>query len=282
MESVECLLDADVDHTRNIVTCRDRQTAVHVYPVSVEWPNRWVRQSPPVDTCRADVRRQLGLPPDIQMVAGVDRLDYTKGILEKCLAIERLLERRPGLCGRVVFVQIAEPSRGRLPEYQAYRARVQQTIARINRRFGTGDWQPVILLDARHEPADVFRVLRAADVCYVGSIRDGMNLVAKEFVVARDDERGVLVLSRGTGSACELTGALIVDPFDIEGCAGVLARALAMTPGEQATRMRAMRRVVAEFNVHRWIGDMLTDAARLRVDRSFPVSDWPAEALRVW
>ena len=121
-----------------------------------------------------------------------------------------------------------------------------------------------MLLRAHHEPPAIFRYLRAADVCYVSSLHDGMNLVAKEFVAARDDERGVLVLSRFTGAARELTGALVVNPYDLEEASAALAAALAMSPGEQAERMRAMRRLVAEFNVYRWAGRMLADAARIQ------------------
>ena len=134
---------------------------------------------------------------------------------------------------------------------------------RINLRFGTDRYRPLILLEAHHEPAEVYQILRAADVCYVGSVHDGMNLFAKEFVAARDDHHGVLVLSRFEGAARELTDAVLVNPYAIDDCAQALAQALDMTPEEQANRMRAMRAVVAEFNAYRWVVEMLTDAARL-------------------
>jgi trehalose 6-phosphate synthase len=212
----------------------------------------------------------------------VDRLDYTKGIEEKCLVVERMLELHPELCGRFVLVQIAEPSRDRLAAYQAYRSRLGGTVDRINLRFGTERYRPLVLLEAHHDPAEVYRFLRAADVCYVGSLHDGMNLVAKEFVAARDDDRGVLVLSMFTGAARELTDALIVDPHDIDSSARTLERALRMTPKEQARRMRAMRQVVAQFNASRWVAGMLRDAACLRWTRDLPdgqQGNWQADVL---
>jgi trehalose 6-phosphate synthase len=278
--AVESLLEADVDPRRKLIACGDRRVSVRAYPVSVEWPNRRTCQSAPVETCRAVVRRQL--PPDAFLAVGVDRLDYTKGIEEKCLVVERMLELHPELCGRFVLVQIAEPSRDRLAAYQAYRSRLGGTVDRINLRFGTERYRPLVLLEAHHDPAEVYRFLRAADVCYVGSLHDGMNLVAKEFVAARDDDRGVLVLSMFTGAARELTDALIVDPHDIDSSARTLERALRMTPKEQARRMRAMRQVVAQFNASRWVAGMLRDAACLRWTRDLPdgqQGNWQADVL---
>jgi trehalose 6-phosphate synthase len=195
---------------------------------------------------------------------GVDRLDYTKGIEERLLAVERLLERFPHLRGKFTFAQLAAPSRTLIDRYRELNERVEALASRVNARFADGTWRPIVLLRAHHEPPAIFRYLRAADVCYVSSLHDGMNLVAKEFVAARDDERGVLVLSRFTGAARELTEALLVNPYDLEEASAALATAIAMPPAEQAERMRAMRALVAERNVYRWAGRMLVDAARLR------------------
>ena len=264
IESVEASVDAQINRTRDVIVHAGGQTTVRAYPVSVQFPNRWARQSPPIETCRRAVRHALRLPADIGLVVGVDRLDYTKGIDEKFLAVERLLELRPDVRERVVLVQIAEPSRHCLPVYQELRSRLSATAARINRRFGSDRWHPIVMREAHHEPAEVYKFLRAADVCYVGSLHDGMNLVAKEFVTARDDERGVLILSELAGAARELPQALIVNPYAIDACARTLGEALTMTTEEQRTRMRGLRSVVAQFNAYRWAGEMLADAARLR------------------
>ncbi len=282
IETVEQTLDAHIDRRRNIIAFGDRQVTIRAYPVSVEWPNRWALQSTPVETCRAAVRRQLHLPPGVRLAVGVDRLDYTKGIDEKFLAVERMLELHPEFSERFVLVQIAEPSRECLATYRGLRSRLLESADRVNRRFGRGGYRPIVLLDAHHESADVYRFLRAADLCYVGSLHDGMNLVAKEFVAARDDNRGVLVLSGFTGAARELTDALIVNPYAVDDSARTLARALNMTQDEQAKRMRAMRRVVAEFNVYRWVGEMLTDASRLQPRQAgCRQANWRADVLQV-
>lgn len=266
LETVECVLGARVSRTRDAITHAGRRTLVRAYPVSIEWPNRWACQAPCIETCRAAVRGDLRLPADIKLGVGVDRLDYTKGINEKFLAVERMLELFPELRERFVFVQIAEPSRDCLPAYRGLRASIVATADRINLRFGTDRYRPIILLETRHEPAEVYRFLRAADLCYVGSLQDGMNLVAKEFIAARDDERGVLILSKFAGAARELTKAVLVDPCAIDEAARALSRALRMSDDEQANRMRTMRAIVAEFNTYQWAGAMLADATRLRTE----------------
>jgi trehalose 6-phosphate synthase len=264
IETVDRFLEARVDREQLGVVLDGRTTLVRPYPISIDWPNRWAGKSPPVEDCRSSVFAELGLPPDALLGVGVDRLDYTKGIEERLSAVERLLERYPHLRGRFTFVQLAAPSRTAIERYRQLNERVEEVAARINQRFGRGDYQPVRLQRDHHEPPTVFRYYRAADVCYVSSLHDGMNLVAKEFVAARDDEAGALVLSSFTGAARELTEALIVNPYDLEQASAALAAAVSMSAVEQRERMRAMRSVVAHFNVYRWAGRMLIDAAQLR------------------
>jgi trehalose 6-phosphate synthase len=241
-----------------------RETLVQPYPISVEWPMRQLETVPPTAIARQTVYEKIGLDPSVKLGVGVDRLDYTKGIEERLLAVERLFERRPEFIGRFTFLQLAAPSRTMIDRYKRLNEDVKLLTERINKRFARDGWEPVKLLRAHHEPPVVFRALRAADVCYVSSLHDGMNLVAKEFVAARDDERGVLVLSQFTGAARELTEALIVNPYNLDEAADALAAALDMSPGEQAARMRHMRSYLSEFNVYGWAGRMLIDAARLR------------------
>ena len=264
LESVDRFLEARIDREGQSVVVGGRECLVRSYPISIEWPNRWVESAPSVPECRRSVLAELGLAPDALLGVGVDRLDYTKGIEERLLAVERLLERFPHLRGRFTFAQLAAPSRTLIERYRALNESVEALAARINERFATGTYRPIALLRSHHEPPTIYRYLRAADVCYVSSLHDGMNLVAKEFVAARDDERGVLVLSRFTGAARELTEALVVNPYDLEQASAALATALSMPASEQADRMRAMRRLVSELNVYRWAGRMLSDAARVR------------------
>jgi trehalose 6-phosphate synthase len=261
-DAVDQYLEARIDRERQAVILGGRATFVRAYPISIEWPSRWAEAGSTPGGSRAGVRAELGLGPEVRLGVGVDRLDYTKGIEERLLAVERMLERYPDTRGQFTFVQLAAPSRSVIESYQQVHNRVEAIARAVNARFATPGWQPIVLRTSHHEPAEVFRYYRAADVCYVSSLHDGMNLVAKEFVSARDDERGVLVLSQFTGAARELTEALIVNPYDIEEASAALQAAITMSVEEQQIRMRAMRAHVAHFNVYRWAGHMLIEAAR--------------------
>ena len=265
LECVTAMLDADIVYSDDVVRYRDQATRVRVHPVGVDWNNEVVRTLPAVRDCREDICRAHQLPADVKLGVGIDRLDYTKGIHEKFLAIERLLERHPELRPRFAFIQVAEPSRTCLPDYRDARAQIDETARRINARFGTAGHQPIRLLETHHEPPDVYRLYRAADFCYVGSLHDGMNLVAKEFVAARTDHRGVLVLSQFAGAARQLRAAVLIDPYEIHATANALARALSMPASEQAHRMRLLRANVAKFDSAWWGNQLLEEAAS--VDR---------------
>jgi trehalose 6-phosphate synthase len=264
VESVDRFLEARIDREQNAVVQHGRSTLVRPYPISLEWPVRWSSTTPPAHECRRDLCRELKLPADALIGVGVDRLDYTKGVEERLLAVERLLDRYPKYRRRFTFVQLAAPSRTVIDRYRQYNETVERLAARINERFADRAYRPIVLLRFHHEPPTVFRYYRAADLCYVSSLHDGMNLVAKEFIAARDDERGVLVLSQFTGAARELTEALVVNPYDLDEASDALATALNLSVEEQRDRMRSMRAFLAEFNVYRWAGRMLVDAARLR------------------
>jgi trehalose 6-phosphate synthase len=264
LDSVDRYLEARIDREQSAVIQHGQPSLVRPYPISIAWPAEWPGQSPAVEECRKSVLAELGLGKDVLLGVGVDRLDYTKGIEERFLAVERLLERFPAYLGRFAFVQLGAPSRSLIEHYRQLDRAVEQTANRINARFGRPDWKPIHLFRTHHEPPTIYRFYRAADLCYVSSLHDGMNLVAKEFVAARDDERGVLVLSQFTGAARELAEALVVNPYDLEEASSALDTALRMSADEQRERMRAMRAFLAEFNVYRWAGAMLVDAARLR------------------
>jgi trehalose 6-phosphate synthase len=264
LDSVDRYLETRKDQEHHAVVMQGHRTLVRPYPISLEWPAHWVETAPSMEECRTQVWRDLGLKPNALLGVGVDRLDYTKGIEERFLAVEALLERHREYRGRFSFAQLAAPSRTKIQRYSDLNETIEQLAARINLRFGTKDYRPIILFRSHHEPPEVFRFYRAADLCYVSSLHDGMNLVAKEFVAARTDLKGVLVLSEFTGAARELTEALIVNPYDLEASSDALASALAMPADEQQDRMRSMRSFLVQFNVYRWAGTMLVDAARLR------------------
>jgi trehalose 6-phosphate synthase len=264
LKAVELILGAEIDRPSGIVRHRDRHTRVCAYPVGVDWDSEVVRAVPPAHVCRQHLAQELGVPADVKLGVGIDRLDYTKGINEKFLAIERVLEQQPALRGRFVFVQVAEPSRESLPHYRSACEQMAATAQRVNDRFGTGAIRPIVLRESHHEPADVYRLYRAADFCYVGSLRDGMNLVAKEFVCARQDEGGVLLLSDRTGAALQLREALLFNPWSMDSSARAVAQALTMPDDEQRDRMQALRRTVAAADAGWWARRLLSDAVSIR------------------
>lgn len=275
LDTVDRFLEARVDRENFTVTYQGKLTAVKRYPISIDFPPPETLVAKPVERCRVDVRTRHDLPLDQAIGLGVDRLDYTKGIEERFRAVERLLELEPEWVGGFTFIQVAAPTRSRIGDYQAYEARVRAMADRINARFPDAVHPPIILHVAHHDPAAVYEYYRAGDVCVVTSLHDGMNLVAKEFVAARDDERGVLVLSQFAGASRELPEAIIVNPYDVEQCAAALQLALAMPMGEQRARMRLMRVLVRDFNVYRWAGRMLIDAAGMR--RRDRLLEWSTE-----
>jgi trehalose 6-phosphate synthase/phosphatase len=264
IETVDRYLEARIEHEHSTISFRDKETLVESYPISIAWPDDTVRW-PSVEECRRRVFERLELAPGTCLALGVDRFDYTKGILERLHAVERMLEKRPEWIGRFVFVQVAAPTRSALEEYRAFQQRIHSVADRINQHYGTPDYQPVRLLAEHHEHEAITELFRACHICVVTSLHDGMNLVSKEFVAARDDEQGVLVLSRFAGAARELSEALIVNPYHVEETADALHRAATMPPAEQRERMASLRMTVHENNVFRWAGRMLADAGRFRL-----------------
>lgn len=267
VDTVDRLLEARVDRESFRVSLGGHVTAVRRYPISIDWPPTEEMVGKSIAECREQIRRANDLPQDHAIGIGVDRLDYTKGIVERFRAIERLLELKPEWVGRFSFIQIAAPTRSSIEEYQSHEAQVRALATRINERFsrsGRAGPPPILLKIEHHEPKQVYEHYRAAEICFVSSLHDGMNLVAKEFVASRDDERGVLILSQFTGAARELPEALIVNPYDADQCAAALHLALTMPAQEQRDRMRLMRSLIGEFNVYRWAGRMLLDAAIMR------------------
>jgi alpha,alpha-trehalose-phosphate synthase [UDP-forming] len=262
LETVDRYLETRIEHEASTISYGGDLTQVEPYPISIAWPDAADQAN--MASCPAEVRKELGVPEDQLLGIGVDRLDYTKGIMERLQAVERMFELHPSMIGRFTMVQIAAPSRSSLDEYMSLEVRVRALAKHINDKYSNGDYVPILLKVEHYESDQVMRFFRAADVCVVTSLHDGMNLVAKEFIATRDDERGVLILSQFTGAARELHEALIINPYHIEQGADALFRALTMPEVEQRERMRSMRALVKDFNVYRWAGRMLLDAARLR------------------
>lgn len=282
VDTVDRIVEARVDRETFSVSYRGEPTSVKRYPISIEWPPSPTLMNRSIAHSRIVIRERYNLPANHRIGVGVERLDYTKGIEERFRAIERLLELHPEWIGKFSFIQIAAPSRSSIEEYHGYELRVRTLAEEINARFGRYGPPPIILKIEHHESDSIYEHYRAAELCFVSSLHDGMNLVAKEFVASRDDERGVLVLSRFTGAARELPEAIVVNPYDADECASALVAALTMPETEQRDRMRLMRGLLRDFNVFRWAGRMLIDAAGMRRrDRlRESASHTPAHAFR--
>jgi trehalose 6-phosphate synthase len=207
------------------------------------------------------------------MGVGVDRVDYTKGILERFRGIERFLEKYPTYQGQFTFVQIGAPSRTHIKRYNDLLAEVESEADRINWRFRKGKWRPIVFLKRHHTHQEIDHYYRAADLCLVTSLHDGMNLVAKEFVAAREDNAGALVLSRFTGASRELRDAIVVNPYDVEQLSEAIRFSLEMDPEERKARMRRMRQVVRESNIYRWAADLIKELAEIRLDSVVSIQD---------
>jgi trehalose-6-phosphate synthase len=270
LDAVDRFVECQIDHEHFTVTLQGHVCLVAPYPISIEWPPRWLALLPDVAACRAAIRQRHRIGPEVCIGLGVERWDFTKGIIERFHALELLLDKNPRHRGRICLLQVAAPSRGQLPAYQALQQHTYSEVERINNKFAEGDWRPIVLIDEHQEPLRVFELYRAADFCLVNSLHDGMNLVAKEFVAARDDEDGVLILSTFAGASRELPEAVLINPFDVTETAEAMETAMRMGRDERRNRMSLMRRTVKENNVYRWAGRMLMDAARIRQRQSLP------------
>jgi alpha,alpha-trehalose-phosphate synthase [UDP-forming] len=265
LETVDRALESRIDWARFAVERRDHLTTVAAFPISVAFGANGIAQDWSAAQERAAIFQKLGVHAAFLGV-GVDRIDYTKGIPERFRAIERLLEQQSWYREKLTFVQIGAPSRMRIKRYRDMTTEVEEEAARINGRFAAGSWKPIVLLNRHHTHDEIQNYYRAAHFCLVTPLHDGMNLVAKEFVAARNDELGALILSRFAGASHELSDAVIVNPYDTDELARAIQKCLKMAPGEARERMQAMRSVVREYNVYRWAGSLVGELARIRPD----------------
>ncbi len=259
LDSVQRYRECRVDMEDMSVSCGGHRTLVRPYPISVEWP---YPAAPREEGAR--LREALGIARDTHVSLGVDRADYTKGLLERIAAVEILLEENPGLRGSYVFVQIASPTRTRIPKYQELADDLKEAVDRVNARFGTGTWTPILLRMRTFSPEEVRVHYAMADSAVVTPLHDGMNLVAKEYAAACEDETGVLVLSTFAGAAKELEGALLVNPYDGDQLAQAILRATRMPLAEKKARMQSMRARIASSSIYDWSEKLLADMRSVR------------------
>jgi alpha,alpha-trehalose-phosphate synthase [UDP-forming] len=263
LKTVDCSLEARVDESGSEVCRGGHSTLVRPFPIGIDFDehDELARSSAVANQMRR-WRQELCLPGKLLGI-GIDRLDYTKGIPERLRSLDKLLEEDAQYRGKLVFVQIAVPSRSSLPAYRQIEQEVDYLTAQINVRWGSTSWRPIVLLKKHYAPAEMIALHRLAHFCVVSSLHDGMNLVSKEFAASRVDEDGVLVLSKFAGAAYELKEALQVNPFSIEECANAYREALQMPVDERRRRMRKMRESVEHNNVYRWGGGFLSELAEI-------------------
>jgi trehalose-6-phosphate synthase len=264
LEAVDRFMESRIDRENGSITLGGHETLIRPYPISIEWPPTALATQPSIEECRQTVRRRYGLPPETRVAVGIERFDYTKGIIDRIKAVDALLVQHPEWRRKLVFIQAAAPTRSKLPAYSELQAEAIRLADDINARYADAGWKPIELVVRHHEQNEVYELFRASDICIVSSLHDGMNLVAKEYVASRDDERGVLILSSFAGASRELSEALIVNPYDTHGMAATIDEALRMSDSEQRERMRLMRDLLRQHNVYGWAAQMLLHAARLR------------------
>jgi trehalose-6-phosphate synthase len=272
LNTVDHALEARIDWEHFAVKRNDHTSLVLPFPISVEFsdePHVGAERSAADE--RREVLKQMGIEATYIGV-GVDRIDYTKGIIERFQAVESFLERYPNYQGKFTFFQLGAPTRTHIKRYADFQAEVEAEANRINARFKRGRWSPIVLRVRQHSRHEVQLYYRIAHVCMVTSLHDGMNLVAKEYVAAKRDERGVLILSRFTGAARELRDAIIVNPYDIEATGEAIAQALRMDVTEMAERMRRMRNTIREHNIYWWASSLIGELCEVRLEQAEPVA----------
>jgi len=268
LNTVDHVLEARIDWEHFSVKRNDHQSLVLPFPISVEFSEEAAGgEQRDATEERREVLKELGVEATYIGV-GVDRVDYTKGIVERFQAVESFLERYPSYQGKFTFVQLGAPTRTHIKRYADFQAEVEAEAERINARFKRGRWSPIILRVRQHSRQEVQRFYKIAHICMVTSLHDGMNLVAKEYVAAKVDERGVLILSRFTGAARELRDAIIVNPYDIESTGEAIAQALRMDVTEMMDRMRRMRTSVREHNIYWWASSLIGTLCEVRLEQT--------------
>ena len=263
LETVDRTLECQTDWEHFSTTRMGHTTYVKPFPISVDFsPELFIKDIP----SKEEIFKNLGVKASL-LGLGVDSVDYTKGIPERFRTIERFLEKNPEYLGIFTFVQIGAPSREHIKRYHDLLAEVEAEADRINWNFQPKGWRPIVFIKRHLSHEEIEPYYRRADVCVVNALHDGMNLVAKEFVVSREDEQGVLILSTFTGAARELKDALLINPYDVEQTADMIKAALEMDPEDQKLRMIRMRNAVRENNIYKWAADIITDLTQIRSEQ---------------
>ncbi len=261
LDTANRLLESRVDTEKFSVVRSGKETFVRAFPISVDMDANPV--TPKTEEMAKIIRKDYDLQ-DKTVAVGVDRIDYTKGLIERILAVDRFLEKYPQYKQKFVFIQLAAPSRTHIKRYHDLISEVEEVVEKKNWKYSEGNWKPIIYLKKHFSPEEIRPYYMLADLCVVSSLHDGMNLVAKEYVASRTDSSGVLLLSRFTGAARELTDAVQINPYSIEECADALCTAIEMPEEEKRKRMENLRLIIRDNNIYKWAGNIIGDLTSLK------------------
>jgi trehalose 6-phosphate synthase len=264
LDTVDRFLESQINWEEFAVRRGEHTALIRPFPVSVGFDEGAGDKHQDRVALRETILKEIGVQAKYIGV-GVDRIDYTKGIPERFRAIERFLEKHPEFVETFTFVELGAPSRDHIRKYRELMAETEEIVEKVNWRFQTKKWKPIVYLKAHHSHEEINRYYKAADICMVTSLHDGMNLVAKEFVAARADYGGVLILSQFTGASRELRDAIIINPYDVEEMADAIQSALTLNPSERQERMKRMYTIVRERNIYRWAGKLIGELTRMRL-----------------
>lgn len=262
LDTANRLLESRVDTEKFSVVRSGKETFVKAFPISVvDYFSGNIAEDTPEEA--VSISKEFGLENKI-IALGVDRIDYTKGITEKIIALDRFLEKYPGYKNKFVFIQLAAPSRTHIKRYHDLIAEIDELVEKVNWKYADGDWRPIVYLKKYFSADEISPFYSLADICIVSSLHDGMNLVSKEYVAAKSDLKGVLILSRFTGAARELTDAVQINPYSTEEFADAIKFAAEMSQEERKNRMENMRKIIKEKNIYKWAGDIITELTALK------------------
>ncbi|MBU1299803.1 MAG: trehalose-6-phosphate synthase [Bacteroidetes bacterium] len=270
LETVDRVLESKINWEQFTIERGGQITQVKPFPISVAFPSllqNEMQDEVSKKKIKKEILEELGIEAELIGV-GVDRIDYTKGIVERLKAIDRFFEKHPKFVGKFTFVELGAPSRTHIKRYQDLISEVETVTDKICWKYQAKNWKPIVFLKAHHSHEEINRYYQVADVCLVTSLHDGMNLVAKEFIASRNDEDGVLILSQFTGASRELQDALIVNPYDIEEMVDALEKALEMQQEERKERMQRLRNMIKERNIYRWAGNLVSALNRVRISKT--------------
>ncbi|MCM8789672.1 MAG: trehalose-6-phosphate synthase, partial [Candidatus Omnitrophica bacterium] len=259
LDAVDRELETKIDRERFSVIRGGHETFIRPYPISVDFEDINRESSSSEITQYMDSLKEEFSLSGLKVLLGLDRLDYTKGIPERILAIDRLLENHPELREKIVFLQMGEISRIHIPKYKELNDEINALVEQINWKYSTGSWKPIILVRRHLSFKELIAFYRLGDVCIVSSLHDGMNLVAKEFVSSRSDETGALILSQFTGASRELSDAVLVNPYDCQQFSESMFQALNFSEEECRKKMVKLRNIVRQNNIYRWTGKVLSE-----------------------